>query len=68
MTVLDETYAPAGGVEMSKPGLGTCFIDDDRAAPAVRAAVEFGYRNTDTAQAYGKKRCRRGGAHIGGAP
>ncbi|WP_109031213.1 aldo/keto reductase [Streptomyces rubrogriseus] len=56
MTILDETYTLANGVEIPKLGLGTWFIDDDRAADAVRAAVEIGYRNIDTAQAYGNER------------
>ncbi|MFJ3894756.1 MULTISPECIES: aldo/keto reductase [unclassified Streptomyces] len=56
MTILDETYPLAGGVEIPKLGLGTWFIDDDEAADAVRAAVEIGYRNIDTAQAYGNER------------
>lgn len=56
MTILDETYTLAGGVEIPKLGLGTWFIDDDKAAEAVRAAVEIGYRNIDTAQAYGNER------------
>ncbi|MER6746856.1 aldo/keto reductase [Streptomyces fungicidicus] len=55
MTILDETYTVAGGVEIPKLGLGTWFIDDDQAAEAVRAAVEIGYRNIDTAQAYGNE-------------
>ena len=32
------------------------FIDDDKAADAVKAAVEIGYRHIDTAQAYGNER------------
>ena len=56
MSILDETYTLAGGVEIPKLGLGTWFIDDDKAADAVRAAVEIGYRNIDTAQAYGNER------------
>ncbi|MET8167993.1 aldo/keto reductase [Streptomyces sp. NPDC005329] len=56
MTILDETYTLANGVEIPKLGLGTWFIDDDQAAGAVRAAVEIGYRNIDTAQAYGNER------------
>ncbi|MFJ6076592.1 aldo/keto reductase [Streptomyces sp. NPDC093065] len=56
MTILDETYTLSNGVEIPKLGLGTWFIDDDRAAEAVRAAVETGYRNIDTAQAYGNER------------
>ncbi|MET8979006.1 aldo/keto reductase [Streptomyces sp. NPDC004539] len=56
MTILDETYTLSNGVEIPKLGLGTWFIDDDKAADAVRAAVEIGYRNIDTAQAYGNER------------
>ncbi|MBM9506880.1 aldo/keto reductase [Actinacidiphila acididurans] len=56
MTVLDETYTLSNGVEIPKLGLGTWFIDDDQAADAVRTAVEIGYRNIDTAQAYGNER------------
>ncbi|GAB2919258.1 MULTISPECIES: aldo/keto reductase [unclassified Streptomyces] len=56
MSILDETYTLANGVEIPKLGLGTWFIDDDKAADAVRAAVETGYRNIDTAQAYGNER------------
>ncbi|MGV9550759.1 aldo/keto reductase [Streptomyces ardesiacus] len=56
MTILNETYTLANGIEMPKLGLGTWFIDDDKAADAVRAAVEIGYRNIDTAQAYGNER------------
>ena len=56
MTILDETYTLSNGVEVPKLGLGTWFIDDDRAAQAVRDAVRIGYRNLDTAQAYGNER------------
>ncbi|MER5950391.1 aldo/keto reductase [Streptomyces sp. NPDC001904] len=56
MTILNETYTLAGGVQIPKLGLGTWFIDDDKAADAVRAAIETGYRNIDTAQAYGNER------------
>ncbi|MYS36744.1 diketogulonate reductase-like aldo/keto reductase [Streptomyces sp. KhCrAH-43] len=56
MSVLNETYTLSNGVEIPKLGLGTWFIDDDKAADAVRAAVEIGYRNIDTAQAYGNER------------
>ncbi|MEU6845649.1 aldo/keto reductase [Streptomyces sp. NPDC046716] len=56
MTILNETYTLAGGVEIPRLGLGTWFIDDDKAVDAVRAAVEIGYRNIDTAQAYGNER------------
>ena len=57
MSILTETYTlPGGGGPIPKLGLGTWFIDDDKAAEAVRAAVEIGYRNIDTAQAYGNER------------
>ncbi len=56
MTTLTGTYTLANGVEIPKLGLGTWFIDDDKAADAVRAAVQIGYRNIDTAQAYGNER------------
>ncbi|GEM31503.1 aldo/keto reductase [Nocardia neocaledoniensis NBRC 108232] len=56
MTILTETYTLSNGVEIPKLGLGTWFIDDDNAADAVTAAIEIGYRNIDTAQAYGNER------------
>ncbi|NEB91912.1 aldo/keto reductase [Streptomyces bauhiniae] len=56
MTILNETYSLSNGVEIPKLGLGTWFIDDDKAGDAVRAAIEAGYRNIDTAQAYGNER------------
>ena len=54
--ITDETYTLSHGVEIPKLGLGTWFIDDDKAAQAVRDAVAAGYRNIDTAQAYGNER------------
>ncbi|MCI1746926.1 MAG: aldo/keto reductase [Acidipropionibacterium sp.] len=56
MNILEQTYALPNGVEIPKLGLGTWFIDDDKAADAVKAAAEIGYRNIDTAQAYGNER------------
>jgi diketogulonate reductase-like aldo/keto reductase len=56
MSILNETYTLSNGVEIPKLGLGTWFIDDDKAADAVRAAVKIGYRMIDTAQAYGNER------------
>ncbi len=50
--VLQETYTLNNGVPIPKIGLGTWLIDNDRAAQAVRDAVELGYRHIDTAQAY----------------
>jgi diketogulonate reductase-like aldo/keto reductase len=54
--VLNETYTLSNGVEIPKLGLGTWFIDDDKAAQAVRDAIDVGYRYIDTAQAYGNER------------
>ncbi|WP_440713912.1 aldo/keto reductase [Gordonia sp. FQ] len=54
--ILTETYTLSNGVPIPKLGLGTWFIDDDAAARAVRDAIEIGYRNIDTAQAYGNER------------
>ncbi len=56
MSILGEAYTLSNGVEIPKLGLGTWFIDDDRAAGAVRNAIDIGYRNIDTAQAYGNER------------
>lgn len=56
MSMLAETCTLSNGIEIPKLGLGTWFIDDDKAADAVRAAIEIGYRNIDTAQAYGNER------------
>lgn len=52
----NESYTLSNGVEIPALGLGTWFIDDDKAAQAVRDAVSAGYRNIDTAQAYGNER------------
>ncbi|MFE3032475.1 aldo/keto reductase [Streptomyces canus] len=68
MTILNETYTLSNGVEIPKLGLGTWFIDDDKAADAVRAAVEIGYRNIDTAQAYGNERGVGEGVRTAGRP
>ncbi len=54
--VLEEAYTLANGVQVPELGLGTWFIDDDKAADAVREAVKLGYRLIDTAQAYGNER------------
>ena len=54
--ILKETYTLTGGEKIPKLGLGTWFIEDGKAAQAVREAVELGYRLIDTAQAYGNER------------
>ncbi|MHA6523376.1 aldo/keto reductase [Tessaracoccus sp. G1721] len=62
MTILDEPYTLTNDVTIPKLGLGTWFIDDVKALEAVRAAVGIGYRNIDTAQAYGNERAS--GDHV----
>ncbi len=52
----NQTITLNNGVKVPQLGLGTWFIDDDKAADAVKAAVEIGYRHIDTAQAYGNER------------
>lgn len=53
--ILKESYTLANGMNIPKLGLGTWFIDDSKAAEAVRTAVKLGYRLIDTAQAYGNE-------------
>ncbi len=53
---LDETYTLNNGKQIPRLGLGTWMISDDTVADAVRSAVQIGYRNFDTAQAYGNER------------
>ncbi len=66
--VLQETYELNNGVKIPKLGLGTWFIDDDKAAEAVREAVKAGYRMIDTAQAYGNERGVGEGVRTCGIP
>ena len=66
--ILKETYPLANGVQIPKLGLGTWFIDDSKAADAVRAAVGLGYRLIDTAQAYGNERGVGEGVRTCGVP
>ena len=54
--ILNEAFSLSDGTPLPKLGLGTWFIDDDKAAEAVRTAVGLGYRLIDTAQAYGNER------------
>ena len=53
--MLNETYVLSNGVRIPRLGLGTWFIDNDKAAEAVKQAVAVGYRHIDTAQAYGNE-------------
>jgi diketogulonate reductase-like aldo/keto reductase len=66
--ILNETYALSNGVIIPKLGLGTWFIEDDKAAQAVTDAVAAGYRNIDTAQAYGNERGVGEGLRSSGIP
>ncbi|SOC86725.1 Aldo/keto reductase [Curtobacterium sp. 314Chir4.1] len=56
MSTLTDTYNLSNGVEIPKIGLGTWMMDEDEAEQAVRDAIGVGYRNIDTAQAYGNER------------
>jgi diketogulonate reductase-like aldo/keto reductase len=67
MSILERTFTLANGVQIPRLGLGTWFIDDDRVAEAVRSAVGIGYRNIDTAQAYGNERGVGEGIRTSGA-
>lgn len=53
--ILNETYTLSNSVKIPKLGLGTWMLTDSEAAQAVRDAVAIGYRNIDTAQAYGNE-------------
>ena len=53
--ILDEKITFTNGLKIPQLGLGTWFIYDDKAAQAVKAAVDLGYRHIDTAQAYGSE-------------
>lgn len=64
----DRKMKLSNGIEVPQMALGTWFIDDDKAADAVRAAVEIGYRHFDTAQAYGNERGVGEGVRTAGIP
>ncbi|MBD7956362.1 aldo/keto reductase [Microbacterium sp. Sa4CUA7] len=66
--ILTETYTLANGVQIPKLGLGTWFIDDGKVGRAVGDAIEIGYRNIDTAQAYGNERGVGEGVRGSGVP
>ena len=53
--ILQEHNTLANGMTIPKLGLGTWFIEDEKAAETVRFAVAMGYRLIDTAQAYGNE-------------
>lgn len=66
--IFDEVYTLHTGKKIPKLGLGTWFIDDDKATQAVRDAAAVGYRNFDTAQAYGNERGVGEGIRTCGIP
>ncbi len=66
--ILNETYFLANGLPIPKLGFGTWFIDDGVAAQAVQDAISIGYRNIDTAQAYGNERGVGEGVLASGVP
>ncbi|MBD7994641.1 aldo/keto reductase [Arthrobacter sp. Sa2CUA1] len=66
--ILNETYTLANGLPIPKLGLGTWFIPGDAAAQAVRDAIGIGYRNIDTAQAYGNEHAVGEGVRSSGVP
>lgn len=66
--ILNETYFLANGLPIPKLGFGTWFIDDGVAAQAVQDAIGIGYRNIDTAQAYGNERGVGEGVLASGVP
>lgn len=66
--MLKETFTLNNGVKIPKLGLGTWFIEGDKAADAVREAVKSGYRLIDTAQAYGNERGVGEGVRTCGVP
>src|SRR6476620_12177572 len=66
--ILNETYTLSNEVQIPRLGRGTWFSDDDRAAQAVKDAVAIGYRNIDTAQAYGNERGVGEGVRASGIP
>ncbi|GAA3343029.1 aldo/keto reductase [Curtobacterium pusillum] len=68
MSTLTETYTLSNGVELPKIGLGTWLMDDAEAEQAVRDAIGVGYRNIDTAQAYGNEHGVGKGVRASGVP
>ena len=45
--MIDKYIVLNNGVKIPQFGLGTWFIDDDKAADAVKAAAEMGYRHKE---------------------
>ena len=66
--IFDEKLTLSNGVTIPQFGLGTWFIDDEKVADALKAAVKIGYRHFDTAQAYGNERGVGEGIRTCGIP
>jgi len=66
--IFDEKLKLNNDAEIPRLALGTWFIDDDKAADAVRTAVKIGYRHIDTAQAYGNERGAGEGVRTASIP
>ena len=66
--MFDRSIVLNNGVKIPRLGLGTWFIDDNKAADVVKAAVKIGYRHIDTAQAYGNERGVGEGVRTCGIP
>ena len=64
----DKTLTLPNGNVVPQLALGTWFIDDDKVADAVKAAIEIGYRHIDTAQAYFNERGVGEGVRESGVP
>ena len=50
--MFNNTISLSNGVVVPQLALVTWLIDNDKAADAVKSAIEIGYRHIDTAQAY----------------
>lgn len=66
--MFNKTIILPNEVVVPQLALGTWLIDNDRAADAVRAAIDIGYRHIDTAQAYGNESGVGEGIRTSGIP
>ena len=64
----NKTLKLGNGIKVPQLALGTWLVNDDKAAEAVRTAVELGYRHIDTAQAYANERGVGEGMRTCGVP
>lgn len=65
---MNNTVTLNNGIKIPMLGFGTWCIDNDKAADAVKTAIELGYRHIDTAQAYGNEAGVGKGVREGGIP